>query len=528
MQSKQLDIMHRGYTAYLEATRNNADCDKLRALIHRTDRTGELCDTVLSTCEIKTDWLEQIEAALPSIERAVHENRQFILRQGETVPIEKVRRVSKTSVEHLARHSELITREPESGEDIIPEKILMTENISTYAVYENRFLYMLLCYVKDFAEIKSAKITELSSSFSSEIVFEKSLSGKNRKIGFSLKFREESTENASAELSEQLEDCLKRIRNVIASVDALLKTGLMIEVSSAPLLKPPIARTNVLIRNPCFAAAMALYDYLSAYTGEGYVQKEVSRHHGELSEEARADYAELIALVSYLSYRHGGLYDELEERYQNELSARKEKVRKERDERIHALRQKLGDLDPDTAAYIMALEDRCRDARAEADALTEVKARLHAAEEKLEESEQGSEALKAELDQMNHELSRREAAERMNDEAHRKELDKAALLVRQKDDELSKTAARYQEEIARLDERFRAEYAALSEKYHLLSARQRADKEGDGGSEEDFTSKEAFAELEAEYRAFKRFFEAQWRLAKKKIRRDQLWKKKDQ
>ena len=40
----------------------------------------------------------------------------------------------------------------------------------------------------------------------------------------------------------------------------------------------------------------------------------------------------------------------------------------------------------------------------------------------------------------------------------------------------------------------------------------------------DFTSKEGFALLEAEYYAFKRFYDAQWKLAKARIRREKLAK----
>ncbi|MBQ8862152.1 MAG: hypothetical protein IJ021_05380, partial [Clostridia bacterium] len=36
--------------------------------------------------------------------------------------------------------------------------------------------------------------------------------------------------------------------------------------------------------------------------------------------------------------------------------------------------------------------------------------------------------------------------------------------------------------------------------------------------EDDFTEKESFAELEAEYEAFKKFYKSQWSKAKKKIR----------
>ena len=36
--------------------------------------------------------------------------------------------------------------------------------------------------------------------------------------------------------------------------------------------------------------------------------------------------------------------------------------------------------------------------------------------------------------------------------------------------------------------------------------------------EDDFTEREAFAELEAEFEAFKKFYKSQWNKAKKKIR----------
>ena len=131
MQNNTLDILHRRYIAYLESAENDAETEKLLSEILRADSDSERFDTAIYTCEIKTDWLERIEHSLEHLDRAVRENRQFILRQGETVPIEKVRRVSKTSVEHLARHSEYITREPEEDTGVIPEKLLMTENVGT-------------------------------------------------------------------------------------------------------------------------------------------------------------------------------------------------------------------------------------------------------------------------------------------------------------------------------------------------------------------------------------------------------------
>jgi hypothetical protein len=50
----------------------------------------------------------------------------------------------------------------------------------------------------------------------------------------------------------------------------LLMTPLMKEVAKAPLISPPITRTNVLRMDNNFKYAVELYDYLVAYEGDGY------------------------------------------------------------------------------------------------------------------------------------------------------------------------------------------------------------------------------------------------------------------
>ena len=142
MENNWLDLQHRGYTAYLRETTDTDACRQWLGRILGANDSEEKIDTVFLDCRVITDWVEQIEKALPFVEKAVRESRQFILRQGQTVPVEKVKRVSRASVEHLSRHSELITKVPEPGGDLRPDKLHMTENVGTFAVYENRFLYM--------------------------------------------------------------------------------------------------------------------------------------------------------------------------------------------------------------------------------------------------------------------------------------------------------------------------------------------------------------------------------------------------
>ena len=61
----------------------------------------------------------------------------------------------------------------------------------------------------------------------------------------------------------------------------------------------------------------------------------------------------------------------------------------------------------------------------------------------------------------------------------------------------------------------------------MQCARVRGAKLAEGGAEKPETtlSKEEFLNLEAEYNAFKKYFESCWKETKKQIRRKELWKK---
>ena len=65
----------------------------------------------------------------------------------------------------------------------------------------------------------------------------------------------------------------------------------------------------------------------------------------------------------------------------------------------------------------------------------------------------------------------------------------------------------------------------LNEKMDILNARLLGIRQEHGliTAEDDYSSKEGFAELQREYGAFRRFFDAQWKQAKKSIRKKAIW-----
>ena len=147
----QFNSIYRAFCDYLKVSQNDKETNKLRQEIKKVNKEEDILVAKRLICHIEDDWIIAIEKGLEFVGNAIKEERQFIRTNGEIIPIEKVKKVSKASVEHLAKHSNLISRIPENERrGIIPDKLYIVEKLSDYAVYENRFLYMLLCHLQEY------------------------------------------------------------------------------------------------------------------------------------------------------------------------------------------------------------------------------------------------------------------------------------------------------------------------------------------------------------------------------------------
>ena len=150
----KINVYYRAFLNYRKETLRDKSCASDRKKFKKSGLEFDFLRAIKYKCTIDEEWIKQIEVGLEFVEKAVAEERQFIRVNGEVVPIEKVKKISKHSVEHLARHSNLITHVPDDPtKNIIPDAIYMVEKLNDYAVYENRFLYLLLCYLRDFISL---------------------------------------------------------------------------------------------------------------------------------------------------------------------------------------------------------------------------------------------------------------------------------------------------------------------------------------------------------------------------------------
>lgn len=382
--SSTLETIYRAFADYRKTTGEDNECAMQRSLVARTDAGKDVIETIKHTLIIEEDWVKAIEDGLVFVEKAIAEERQFIRNQGEVVPIEKVRRVSRDSVEHLSKHTDLITTEPQDGEPLIPDELYTVERLSDYAVYENRFLYMLLCYLEQFISIRYDKIVDLANTYRGSLKVNKELLSNRQNLTFKLELKEERRNDPLlAELNPN-KSIIERIDMLGKQVAHYKKTPLMLEVKKAPMLRPPITVTNVLRMNHNFRGAMKLYEFVSAYDKAGYSSRREDKRISPFTELAADEFAEVEALASFLTYEYGmSVKDVLRDKYLHEEELRKEAERLRFLEQLKAMKKRVAEQGGDIEQYALMLEKRVRMLEAESLQLVEAKKDIAALEEKI-------------------------------------------------------------------------------------------------------------------------------------------------
>ena len=553
----QLNLYYRAFKNYRKYTLKDKACLRQRQRIVQASSEHDRLECIRTTCKIDEKWVEQIEKGLPFVEKAIAEERQFIKNEGEVLDIEKVKHVSKDSVAHLARHSDLITHVPKDGGDLIPDKIYMVERLSDYAVYENRFLYMLLCYVRDFIDLRLKKIKELGNRYFAQTYIKRDMQLANGKLFFEGKLVEENNRDPFATMDEKTVSVIDRIESCQHIVSSLLSKPLMVIVAKSPMLKPPITKTNVLKMDIKFKNAVSLYEYLSAYEGAGYDIIEKKKTFSPFGEELGDELSEIINLTSFITYEYGNeLNGTLQREFDIEEKELAEKEKKKKLLQLEELKNKLKDGNINVEEYLLSLEQLLAEIKTENERLVQCEKEYTILKDKHED-------LKAEKIELNKKLSEteRESAEKSEqiiqlNEKHEEELQSAenrrlSDLENQAEEMTAdfnlKTSLRekeYQDNIEQIklkaEQEFNAyktesenkfdtlqgEYDSLFTKKNLVSAELHAIKGKQGLLDQvDFNSEEKFGELEEEFLAFYDLFVDKWKDAKKQMRQEILWSK---
>lgn len=440
------DILYRAFRNFFGAVEKSQSVSKMIDAVVAAPKPAKLT-VIHNVCNVDEDWLDAIERGLVFIGRAIDESRQFIRSEGEIQPIEKVKRISKESVQHLSKHSDLITRK-QKEEEIVPDKLYTIQRESDYAVYENRFLYLLLGNIQRFVSVRYEAINAAYKEYRGEYEAKKSVVTATRRLDFGIKLIDEQDDVVSAPADRRFVGALERMDKILQSVSFYLNTPLMTEVSQSHKISGNITKTNVLLMNKNFHEALLLYEYLTNYDKDGYsVERSVETFDPVLGDDMRELSAPVIALA-FLVYEHGlKLEDYLKAEYEKEEQRLKEEAQKELVRKINELKKRIESSGKGVEEYMLALEERIKDLEKNIPLLNAARAENEELKGQITRLEDERKVLLDDIEGLKGEIARLEEEFRLAEEEHRRELER----VREEcEREAERIKGEYEEEITRI------------------------------------------------------------------------------
>lgn len=216
------------------------------------------------------DWIKTIESYFPSLDRITKNPRSNLKYEEDVVAIEKAKKINATSVRHLAAHTHYIKEIDEKNDMVIPKKILTINPEQDFQIYENRFISTLINRLFLFVRNRYLIIKENVESFQKDHVYSEStfdISDVNieMKIDFTMK---RDLDDKKVNITNY--DFLERVEKLSSLIDALRNSLFMKMMKGTAPVRPPILKTNIILKNPDFKNAYNLWLFLDKYSTLAY------------------------------------------------------------------------------------------------------------------------------------------------------------------------------------------------------------------------------------------------------------------
>ena len=451
----------------------------LKTNLEDNDKGEDILNGKLNEKVIDMEWVTAIEDTLPYIEKAIDEQRRFIVENNEVYRIDKAKIINKDSVKHLIQHTNFIDNIDETGK-VTPNKVLTIEREDSFETYENRFLITLIENALNFVADKYRKMVDAPTDTYSEVKMDRDLVLNNQHIVFKVEYSNEVKDAAESDLSikdyEKLSD-FDRVRRIRNKLNSLLNTEMMQTLKKCVRVKPPINRTNLMTKNPNYKAGLDLFTYLNAYNKRGFeiVGREFS---GSMDKDVQD------GLYFSLGFQHfmlsiatnPALKNLLEERYQEQKARRESGQDSETEEIIEKIRKEEMKI---RLAEIREREKIIRDQKAEIAALKReiekrdrtiesLKSSIRALEDQVKQLQNELQTVKAELVKAKERIKELEAkvAEL---EARIAELEAQVAELEAKVAELEKIKAELEAKIAELEQIIEEQKARIAELEEIVA-----------------------------------------------------------
>lgn len=266
----------------IDLYQNDKEKNNVKEFLEKTESTLAV-ETDRKRTTLDTEWLDVVEGTIKYIDNIFRKPNRFIVNEEEVVKIEQAKKITVETIKHLSKNTNFIqTIDSETG-DVTPAKLLNVRKEESYDTYENRLIYTLVQNTKMF--IKKRK-EELVNSLNLEDSEQQNKNNKSLQYNATSTINEEKVNvnvnlNSNLEANgssskEKIEKILERIENVSRKLDSACDADpyKVIDKQHITLVKEPIRKTNVVLKNVNFQYAMKLWEYLKDNYNIGVAEEE--------------------------------------------------------------------------------------------------------------------------------------------------------------------------------------------------------------------------------------------------------------
>ena len=261
---------------------------------------------------IDVSWVEAIEKGILHVDNFLRNPRRTIEDVEEIVPIALSRKTTVESVKHLAQHTDLIQSIDKKTGKITPSKILNIHKEESLMTYENKFVNTLVDRLYIFINTRYEKLAQVSRD---EEVFT---------LGYDTVVDDGAGGKMKIDVKIETVDSLdsydangytvwQRVEKLKTAIEGYKGSELCRTLGNT-YIRPPVMRTNAIMKNVDLKACLTLWQYIESYDKVGY---EINVQNTAMQPQAEYvdDFYKLVVLnlLLFRTYNNNDSTDKMKE-----------------------------------------------------------------------------------------------------------------------------------------------------------------------------------------------------------------------